>query len=90
MCEGGRFSQRTRKSPQVIMVQIAQALQRGSPFFSFIIGLGLAIVLFHRNYDVVRTLGIPLKDATDKVVKVDGKCYRYRVEDASCENVSYQ
>lgn len=70
------------------MVKIVEAIERGSPFFSFVIGLGIAVVLFHRNYSVVRTLGIPLKDATDKVVKVDGKCYRYRVEDATCENVS--
>jgi hypothetical protein len=70
------------------MVQIVEAFRKGSSFFSFIIGLGIAVVLFHRNYSVVRTLGISLKDATDKVVKVDGKCYRYRVEDATCENVS--
>ena len=70
------------------MARLLEAIERGSPFFSFIIGLGVAVVLFHRNYSVVRTLGISLKDATDKVVKVDGKCYRYRVEDATCENVS--
>jgi hypothetical protein len=70
------------------MIRIVEAFQKGSAFFSFIIGLGIAVVLFHRNYDVVRTLGIPLKDATEKVVKVDGLCYRYRVEDATCENTS--
>jgi hypothetical protein len=36
----------------------------------------------------VLTLGVPVKDTVDKVVKTDGKCYRYRVEDASCENTS--
>jgi hypothetical protein len=70
------------------MIHFARMIQRASPFFSFIIGLGIAAILFHRNYSTIRTLGIPLKDATDKVVKVDGKCYRYRVEDASCENPS--
>jgi hypothetical protein len=70
------------------MIHLAQVIERASPFFSFIIGLGIAAILFHRNYSTIRTLGIPLKDATDKVVKVDGKCYRYRVEDASCENPS--
>ena len=70
------------------MLKILEALERASPFFSFIIGLGLAVILFHRRYDTIRTLGIPLKDATEKVVKVDGKCYRYRVEDANCENTS--
>lgn len=67
-----------------------QVLERAAPFFSFLIGLGLAVIVFHRNYVTIRTLGLPLKDATDKVVKVDGKCYRYRVEDATCENASTQ
>lgn len=70
------------------MLKILEALERASPFFSFIIGLGLAVILFHRQFETIRTLGIPLKDATEKVVKVDGKCYRYRVEDANCENTS--
>jgi hypothetical protein len=70
------------------MLKIVEAIERASPFFSFIIGLGLAVILFHRQYDTIRTLGISLRDATEKVVKVDGKCYRYRVEDANCENTS--
>lgn len=70
------------------MAALLEAIERGSPFFSFVIGLGLAVILFHRTYSTVRTLGIPLRDAVDKVVRVDGKCYRYRVEDATCENTS--
>ena len=70
------------------MLRILEAIERASPFFSFIIGLGIAVILFHRQYNTIRTLGIPLLDATEKVVKVDGKCYRYRVEDANCENAS--
>jgi hypothetical protein len=66
-------------------VPITNVLHRGAPFFSFIIGLGLAVLLFHRNYGVMKTLAIPISDATTKIVKVDGKCYRYRVEDAECE-----
>jgi hypothetical protein len=70
------------------MIRILEAIHRGAPFFSFIIGLGIAVVLFHREYSTVRTLGLPLKDTLDKIVRSDGKCYRYRVEDANCENVS--
>lgn len=70
------------------MIRLLEALHRGAPFFSFIIGLGIAVVLFHREYSTVRTLGLPLKDTLDKIVRSDGKCYRYRVEDANCENVS--
>jgi hypothetical protein len=68
--------------------RIVEALHRAAPFFSFIIGLGFSVLLFHRNYTTIRTAALPLKEAEDKVVKMDGKCYRFRVEDASCENVS--
>lgn len=71
-------------------MRIIDVLERGAPFFSFLIGLGIAVIMFHRQYSTIRTLGLPLKDTMDKVVKVDGKCYRYRVEDATCENASTQ
>jgi hypothetical protein len=67
------------------MIDITRAIQRASPFFSFVIGLGISVLLFHRNYDSYRVLGIPLDDVSTKTVKVDGKCYKYRVEDATCE-----
>jgi hypothetical protein len=70
------------------MIKLLEVFQKGAPFFSFIIGLGISAILFHRNYVTVQTLAIPIKDAVDKVVKVDGKCYRYRVEDSNCENTS--
>jgi hypothetical protein len=69
-------------------LRLVEALHRAAPFFSFIIGLGFSVLLFHRNFKTIRTAAVPLKDAEDKVVKMDGKCYRFRVEDASCENVS--
>ncbi len=68
--------------------RIAAALTRASPFFSFIIGLGISVLLFHRNFMVKREPALPLKEIVDKVVRVDGKCYRYRVEDSNCENSS--
>jgi hypothetical protein len=64
---------------------ITHVLNRGSPFFSFIIGLGVTVMLYHRQYSVTKTLAMPVSDVTSRVVKVDGKCYRYRVEDAECE-----
>jgi hypothetical protein len=67
---------------------IVEAIQRNTPFFSFVIGMGVAVLLFHRNYSTIRTLGVPLEKTTDTIVKSDGKCYRYRVEDADCENMS--
>jgi hypothetical protein len=68
-----------------LAIPITRVLSRGSPFFSFIIGLGLAVLVYHRQYDVIKTLAVPVKEAMDRVVKADGKCYRYRVEDAECE-----
>ena len=67
---------------------ITQVLERGASFFSFIIGLGIAALLFHRNYETKTKLAMPLQDATTKVSQFDGKCYRFRVEDASCEFAS--
>ena len=68
------------------MVHLVDVIDRASPFFSFVIGMGIAAILFHRKYDSVTTLAVPLKDAMERTVKADGKCYRYRVEDASCES----
>lgn len=68
--------------------RIVEAIRRASPFFSFVIGLGISVLLFHRNFATIRTLALPLGDITTKTVKVDGKCYKYRVEDATCETSS--
>ena len=70
------------------MVEISKALEKGGFLFSFIIGFGFSVLLFHRNYSVKKEVAMPLQEATNRVVKADGKCYRYRVEDATCENVS--
>ena len=67
------------------MIRLIEAIKRASPFFSFVIGLGISVLLFHRDYAVIKTLALPLKDITQKVVKNGDKCYRYRVEDAKCE-----
>lgn len=67
------------------MIRLIEAIKRASPFFSFVIGLGISVLLFHRDYAVIKTLALPLKDITQKVVKNGEKCYRYRVEDAECE-----
>jgi len=37
------------------------------------------------DYDSYRVLGLPLTDVKEKTTKIDGKCYKYRVEDATCE-----
>jgi hypothetical protein len=69
------------------MIKITEALQRASPFFSFLIGLGFSVLLFHRNYASFKSLALPVHEVVEKIVKVDGKCYKYRVEDSNCEIV---
>lgn len=68
--------------------RVSMAIRKASSFFSFLIGLGISVLLFHRNYSSIKTPALPLNDMVDKVVKNDGKCYKYRVEDASCETSS--
>jgi len=64
---------------------LVSVLHRGAPFFSFIIGLGVAVMVFHRDFGVMKTFSLPIRDTTEKIVRANGKCYRYRVEDADCE-----
>lgn len=66
-------------------VDIRQVLQKGSAIFSFLIGFGIVVLLFHRPYVVENVLAVPLDQLKTTVAKHDGKCYRYRVEDASCQ-----
>lgn len=68
--------------------RVSAAIQRASPFFSFVIGLGISAILFHRDFFTIKTPALPLKDMIERIVRVDGKCYRYRVEDANCETSS--
>ena len=68
--------------------RVSFAIRRASPFFSFLIGLGLFALMFHRSYAAEKTPALPLKEMVDKVVRIDGKCFKYRVEDASCESSS--
>lgn len=71
------------------MLKIVEVIRKAAPFFSFIIGLGISVLLFHRDYSVVKTLALPLREIVEKTVKVDGHCYKYRVEDATCENMPH-
>ena len=66
--------------------RVSAAIRRASSFFSFIIGLGISVLLFHRDFLTIKTPALPLKEMVEKVVKVDGKCFKYRVEDANCSS----
>ena len=67
-------------------MKILEAIKRAAPFFSFVVGLGISVLLFHRQYSVVRELGLPLEEVVSTITRSDGRCYRYRVEDANCSS----
>lgn len=66
-------------------VDVSRVLDRGAGFFSFIIGFGIAVMLFHRPYTVENILALEPGELRNKVVQHNSRCYRYRVEDASCD-----
>jgi hypothetical protein len=53
--------------------------------FAFIIGFGLVVILLRGPLTFERILALEPSKFEGKEVKIDGKCYKYRVEDASCE-----
>jgi hypothetical protein len=58
---------------------------RGEFFFSFLIGIGLAIMLFHRPIKSQKVLALEPAEFENKIVKANSKCFQYRVEDCACE-----
>jgi hypothetical protein len=58
------------------------------PLLSFIVGLGVAILLFHKPFQTKKTLPMSLEEIEGKTVKIAGKCYQYHAEDAQCEILS--
>jgi hypothetical protein len=52
--------------------------------FAFLIGFGIIVLLFHRPIPTKHILAIDPSEL-DKEVRVDGKCFKYRVEDSKCD-----
>jgi hypothetical protein len=69
------------------MIGIADILRNPDAkyFFSFLIGMGVAILLFHRRQTVWNVPAVPPKELMERVTRLDGKCYRFKMEDASCQ-----
>jgi hypothetical protein len=57
-------------------------------FFSFVIGLGIIVMLFHRPVLTEKSLALEPGQFENREIKADGKCYKYRVEDSACEILS--
>lgn len=58
------------------------------PLLSFIIGMGIAIMLFHKPFKTRPILSVPLQEIHGKIVSQNGKCYKYTAEDSECEILS--
>ena len=58
------------------------------PLLSFIVGLGVAILLFHKPFQSKATLSLPVHEVEGKVVEIGNKCFQYHAEDARCEILS--
>ena len=52
---------------------------------SFIVGLGVFVMLFHRPIPIIQTLSLPLSKIEGSVVRQGEKCYQFHAEDAQCE-----
>lgn len=55
------------------------------PLLSFIVGLGVAILLFHKPFQNRATLALPVDKIEGTTVEINKKCYQYHAEDAQCE-----
>jgi hypothetical protein len=55
------------------------------PLLSFIVGLGVAILLFHKPFQNRATLALPIDKVEGTTVEINKKCYQYHAEDAQCE-----
>jgi hypothetical protein len=64
--------------------------EKAVPFLSFLIGLGITIMLFHRPIPVRQALSVPAGEIEGRVVRHGDKCIKYVAEDAECELPSFK
>lgn len=71
----------------MILAKIVQIFrnEKAAPLLSFIIGLGVIVMLFHRPFVTKPMLSMPVSDIDGKVVKQGTKCFQYHAEDSQCE-----
>lgn len=62
--------------------------KKSLPFLSFIVGMGIAIMLFHKPVYAESMLAVPVSEVEGEVFSYNGKCYQYHAEDAECEILS--
>jgi hypothetical protein len=74
------------------MIQVVKILhnERSMVFISFLIGMGLVIMMFHKPFLTRKTLALPIFDIVKRTVSIDEKCYQYSAEDATCDLPSFK
>jgi hypothetical protein len=72
------------------MIQISKLIQneRSMPILSFLIGMGVIVLLFHKPYAKYQSLSLPVSKVEGKTIKVGGKCYSYTAKDSLCPLVN--
>lgn len=71
----------------MVLIQITKLLHnpQSVKVLSFIVGMGIAVLLCHKQLQTQIVLGLPVEDIEGKVVSVSEKCYSYHAEDSPCE-----
>jgi hypothetical protein len=69
----------------MMFVSLADVLKKpeANMFFSFVIGVGLSVLMFHRNRKEYVIPAVDPEQLTNAINKISGKCYRFRITDAS-------
>ena len=70
------------------MIDIGKSLRHPSvsAFLSFLIGLGVIVMLFHKPFTQTNVLSMPLSKVEGTPIRNNGKCFSYKAEDAMCFN----
>lgn len=59
--------------------------EKAGPVLSFIIGLGVTVLFFHKPFQYKYKLQSSVSDYVNKPVKFGNKCYVYTAEDTECD-----
>ena len=68
------------------MIEFSKLLhdEKAVAFLSFLIGMGVVVLFFHKPYSSKKYLSLPISEIERKVVKHGDKCYLYTSEDVKC------
>lgn len=72
------------------MIEFSKLLhdKKSIAFLSFLIGLGVTVLFFHKPYGSHQFLSIPVASVEGKIVRHGDKCYSYVSQDCLCPSVN--